>query len=63
MTKEAVAKPAAPSIVSLVLFGRETHRKMIQNFVWATGYTVAAIPLAAGVLYNAGILVSPALGA
>ena len=50
-------------IASLVLFGRETYKKMIQNFVWATGYNVVAIPLAAGVLYSAGILISPALGA
>jgi len=50
-------------IVSLILFGRETYKKMIQNFVWATGYNIVAIPLAAGVLYNAGILINPALGA
>jgi P-type Cu2+ transporter len=50
-------------ITSLVLFGKETYRKMIQNFAWATGYNVVAIPLAAGVLYSAGILISPALGA
>ncbi|MCF7793472.1 MAG: copper-translocating P-type ATPase [Candidatus Cloacimonetes bacterium] len=50
-------------ITSLVLFGKETYKKMIQNFVWATGYNVVAIPLAAGVFYNAGIVISPALGA
>ncbi len=50
-------------IVSLILLGKETHRKMIQNFVWATGYNVVAIPLAAGVLFSAGILINPALGA
>ncbi|MFO7658355.1 MAG: copper-translocating P-type ATPase [Bacteroidales bacterium] len=50
-------------IAFLVLFGKETHKKMIQNFIWATGYNVVAIPLAAGVLYNAGILINPALGA
>lgn len=50
-------------IASLVLFGKETHKKMIQNFIWATGYNIVAIPLAAGVLYNAGILINPALGA
>ncbi|MFW5852339.1 MAG: copper-translocating P-type ATPase, partial [Bacteroidota bacterium] len=50
-------------IASLVLFGKATHTKMIQNFVWATGYNVVAIPLAAGVLFNAGILINPALGA
>jgi Cu2+-exporting ATPase len=36
---------------------------MIQNLVWATGYNVVAIPLAAGVLYPLGILLSPAVGA
>ncbi|MGM0442998.1 MAG: copper-translocating P-type ATPase [Fibrobacterota bacterium] len=50
-------------IASLIIFGKETHKKMIQNFVWATGYNVLAIPLAAGVLYSAGILINPALGA
>ncbi len=50
-------------IASLLLFGKETHRKMIQNFIWATAYNVVAIPLAAGVLFGAGILINPALGA
>ncbi|MDD2278482.1 MAG: HAD-IC family P-type ATPase, partial [Bacteroidales bacterium] len=50
-------------ITTLILFGKATYRKMIQNFVWATGYNIVAIPLAAGVLYSAGILISPAMGA
>ena len=50
-------------IVSLILFGKATYRKMIQNLVWATGYNVVALPLAAGVLYSRGILLSPAAGA
>jgi Cu2+-exporting ATPase len=50
-------------IVSLILFGKATHNKMIQNLIWATGYNVIALPLAAGVLYNWGILLSPAAGA
>ena len=50
-------------IVSLILFGKATYRKMIQNLIWATGYNVVALPLAAGVLYNQGILLSPAAGA
>ncbi len=50
-------------IVSLILFGKATHRKMIQNLIWATGYNVVALPLAAGVLYNQGIVLSPAVGA
>ncbi|MES2646999.1 MAG: copper-translocating P-type ATPase [Bacteroidota bacterium] len=50
-------------IVNLVLFAKTTYRKMIQNLVWATGYNVVALPLAAGVLYKMGILLSPAAGA
>ena len=50
-------------IVSLILFGKATYRKMIQNLIWATGYNVIALPLAAGVLYNQGVLLSPAAGA
>jgi len=50
-------------IASLILFGSATHRKMIQNLLWAAGYNIVAIPLAAGVLISAGILLSPAVGA
>jgi len=50
-------------ISSLILFGKATYKKMVQNLVWATGYNVFAIPLAAGVLAVYGILLSPALGA
>ena len=50
-------------IVNLVLFGKATYRKMIQNLIWATGYNVVALPLAAGVFYKWGILLSPAAGA
>jgi len=50
-------------ITALILFGRATYRKMVQNLIWATGYNVVAIPLAAGVLYNAGVVLSPEVGA
>lgn len=50
-------------VVSVIKLSRATHRKMAQNLVWATGYNVIAIPLAAGVAYGAGILLDPALGA
>lgn len=50
-------------IANLILFGKATYRKMIQNLVWATGYNIVALPLAAGVLYRQGILLSPAVGA
>jgi P-type Cu2+ transporter len=50
-------------VVSLIRFGKATYSKMIQNLFWATGYNVVAIPLAAGVLYNIGVVISPAIGA
>jgi Cu2+-exporting ATPase len=50
-------------VVAIVKLSRATYRKMIQNLVWATGYNVVAIPLAAGVLYAWGVLLTPALGA
>jgi Cu2+-exporting ATPase len=50
-------------IVKLILFGKATYNKMIQNLFWATAYNIVAIPLAAGVLYQQGILVNPAVGA
>lgn len=50
-------------IVSLIVFGKATYRKMMQNLIWATGYNVVALPLAAGILYKYGILLSPAVGA
>jgi Cu2+-exporting ATPase len=50
-------------VASLVELARATYAKMVQNLWWATGYNVVAIPLAAGVGYGAGILLSPAVGA
>ena len=49
--------------VSILGLSRATYRKMIQNLGWATGYNLFAIPLAAGVLFPVGILLSPAVGA
>lgn len=50
-------------ILHLILFGKATYSKMIQNLVWATAYNAFAIPLAAGVLYTAGFVLGPAVGA
>ncbi|HSN84684.1 MAG TPA: copper-translocating P-type ATPase [Polyangiales bacterium] len=50
-------------VTSIIELARATHRKMIQNLWWATGYNVVAIPLAAGVLYGVGFVLSPAVGA
>jgi len=50
-------------VVAIVGLARATYRKMVQNLAWATGYNAFAIPLAAGVLYPLGILLTPAMGA
>jgi Cu2+-exporting ATPase len=50
-------------VVSIVQLSRATYRKMIQNLLWAAGYNIVAIPLAAGALYAWGVLLSPAIGA
>ncbi|MCZ2846099.1 MAG: heavy metal translocating P-type ATPase [Candidatus Bathyarchaeota archaeon] len=50
-------------VVSIISLAKVTYGKMKQNLVWATGYNIFAIPLAAGVLYNFGLLLSPAIGA
>jgi Cu2+-exporting ATPase len=50
-------------VATIVELARATYRKMVQNLWWATGYNAVAIPLAAGVLARAGILLSPAVGA
>ena len=50
-------------IANLILFGKATYNKMIQNLIWATGYNVVAIPLAAGVFYASGFVLGPAIAA
>ena len=50
-------------VVKVISLSKATYSKMKQNLAWATGYNVVAIPLAAGVLYGAGILLAPALAA
>jgi Cu2+-exporting ATPase len=51
------------AVVSVIKLARATYSKMVQNLAWATGYNAVAIPLAAGVLYGYGVLLSPAVGA
>ncbi|HEY4268968.1 MAG TPA: copper-translocating P-type ATPase [Galbitalea sp.] len=50
-------------VADILALSRATYRKMVQNLVWGAGYNIVGIPLAAGVLYGAGILLAPALGA
>ena len=51
------------AVLSMVELSRASYRKMWQNLVWATGYNVISVPLAAGVLAFAGVVLSPAAGA
>ncbi len=51
------------AVLSMVDLSRASYRKMWQNLIWATGYNVLAVPLAAGVLAFAGFVLSPAAGA
>ncbi|MDK2902283.1 MAG: P-type Cu2+ transporter [Clostridiales bacterium] len=50
-------------VVSIIVLAKATYRKMLQNLFWATAYNGLAIPLAAGILYPIGIILSPAVGA
>jgi Cu2+-exporting ATPase len=49
-------------VASVIELSRSTYRKMVQNLAWAVGYNIIALPLAAGVLAGAGVVLSPALG-
>ena len=50
-------------VANLILFGKATYKKMVQNLYWAAGYNIVAVPLAAGILAPIGIILSPAIGA
>jgi len=49
--------------VYVVKLAKSTYRKMVQNLLWGTGYNVFAIPIAAGILFAYGIILTPAAGA
>ncbi|MFJ5699181.1 heavy metal translocating P-type ATPase [Arthrobacter sp. NPDC093139] len=51
------------AVLSMVDLSRASYRKMWQNLVWATGYNIISVPLAAGLLAFAGVVLSPAAGA
>jgi Cu2+-exporting ATPase len=50
-------------VFAILALSRATYGKMVQNLLWATGYNTFAIPLAAGVAYDWGIVLTPAFGA
>ena len=50
-------------VVKIIELSRASYRKMVENLLWASGYNIIALPLAAGVLAPWGINISPAFGA
>jgi Cu2+-exporting ATPase len=50
-------------VARLIRLSKKTMQKMNQNLVWATGYNVVAIPIAAGILVPIGIVLAPEVGA
>ena len=51
------------AVLSMIELSQASYRKMIQNLIWASGYNIIAVPLAAGVLAPIGFVLSPAVGA
>ncbi|HEY9424211.1 MAG TPA: HAD-IC family P-type ATPase, partial [Microterricola sp.] len=51
------------AVLSIIELSHASYRKMIQNLVWAAGYNIVSVPLAAGVLAGVGFVLSPAAGA
>ena len=51
------------AVLSMIELSQASYRKMIQNLIWASGYNILAVPLAAGVLASIGFVLSPAVGA
>lgn len=58
-----LARDDPRAVASIIRSARAAYRKMIHNLVWAAGYNVVAIPLAAGVLAPVGFVLPPAMGA
>jgi Cu2+-exporting ATPase len=50
-------------VVKVIELSRASYRKMVENLIWAAGYNIVALPLAAGALAPIGVLLSPAIGA
>jgi len=58
-----LVKSSPLDVVKVFKLSRASYRKMIENLIWASGYNIVALPLAAGALAWAGIRLSPAVGA
>ena len=58
-----LVKSEPSDILHFLDLAKITNRKMVQNLWWGAGYNIVAIPLAAGILAFAGIILDPAVGA
>ncbi len=50
-------------VTSIMKLSTAVYRKSLQNLVWAAGYNILAIPIAAGALNWAGVSMPPAVAA
>ena len=50
-------------VLNIIKLSKATYRKTVENLIWAAGYNIIAIPLAAGVLASRGFVITPAIGA
>jgi Cu2+-exporting ATPase len=50
-------------VLNIIKLSKATYRKTIENLIWAAGYNIIAIPLAAGILVSRGFVITPAIGA
>ena len=58
-----LARSDPADVVNLIKLSKATYKKTVQNLIWATAYNAIALPLAAGILYNQGIIIRPEIGA
>ncbi|KAB2737373.1 heavy metal translocating P-type ATPase [Brucella anthropi] len=50
-------------VAAILGLSRATYRKMVQNLIWATGYNTIAVPMAAGITFGTGFMMTPAVAA
>ena len=63
-TADVILVNSSPTdILSCILLAKATYKKTVENLIYATAYNIIAIPLAAGVLYHYGVILSPAIAA
>jgi len=50
-------------VAAILGLSRATYAKIVQNLIWATAYNSVAIPMAAGLTFGTGFVMTPAIGA